>query len=39
MKMIDIRPEVYNVLSEIIFKSSASKQDLDRALNWFEIRF
>lgn len=37
--MKDIRSEVYNALGEIMFKTGASKEDMERAIEWFEIHF
>lgn len=37
--MKDIRCEVYNALADIMFKTDASKEDMDRALEWFNVRF
>lgn len=37
--MKDIRSEVYNALSEIIFKIGASKEDMNQAIEWFQIKF
>lgn len=37
--MKDIRSEVYNALAEIVFKSGASKEDMEQAIEWFQIRF
>lgn len=35
----DIRSEVYNALADIMFKTGASKEDMDVALEWFDMRF
>lgn len=37
--MKDIRSEVYNALADIMFKTGASKEDMDKALEWFTLRF
>lgn len=37
--MKDIRSEVYNALGEIMFKTGASKEDMDKAIEWFQIKF
>ena len=37
--MKDIQSEVYNALSDIMFKSGASKEDMEQAIEWFEIHF
>lgn len=37
--MKDIRSEVYNALSEIMFKTGASKEDMNQAIEWFQIKF
>lgn len=37
--MKDIRSEVYNALAEIMFKTGASKEDMDKAIEWFQIKF
>lgn len=37
--MKDIRSEVYNALAEIMFKTGASKEDMDKATEWFQIKF
>lgn len=37
--MKDIRSEVYNALAEIMFKTGATKDDMDEALEWFQIKF
>lgn len=37
--MKDIRSEVYNALSEIMFKTGASQKDMEQAIEWFEIKF
>lgn len=37
--MKDIRSEVYNALANIMFETKASKEDMDRALEWFTLRF
>ena len=38
-EMKDIRSEVYNALAGIMFETEASKEDMDRALEWFTLRF
>ena len=35
----DIRSEVYNALATIIFETEASKEDMEAALEWFELHF
>ena len=37
--MKDIRYEVYNALANIMFETGASKEDMDRALEWFVLKF
>lgn len=37
--MKDIRSEVYNALTEIMFKTKATKEEMDQAIEWFEIKF
>ena len=36
---MDIKSEVYNALAEIVFKTGASKEDMDQAIEWFQIHF
>lgn len=36
---MDIRSEVYNVLADIIFKTKASLEDIDKAIEWFQVHF
>lgn len=35
----DIRSEVYNALSDVMFKTGASKEDMEEAIEWFMIHF
>lgn len=35
----DISSEVYNALGDIMFKTGASKDDLECAIEWFMNRF
>lgn len=37
--MKDIRSEVYNALADIMFETGASKEDMDKAIEWFQIKF
>lgn len=37
--MKDIKSEVYNALAEVMFKTGASKEDMDKAIEWFQIKF
>ena len=37
--MKDIRSEVYNALSDIMFETGANKEEMDRAIEWFQIHF
>lgn len=37
--MKDIKSEVYNALAEIIFKTGANKEEMDQAIEWFQIKF
>lgn len=37
--MKDIKSEVYNALVEIMFKTSATKEEMDEAIEWFQIKF
>lgn len=36
---MDIRNDVYNALSDIMFKTGATEEDMDRALEWFKVHF
>jgi hypothetical protein len=36
---MDITSKVYGALAEIMFKTGASKEDMDEALRWFNERF
>lgn len=38
-KQDQIRSEVYNALAQIAFEHDADKEDLDRALKWFNDKF
>lgn len=35
----DIKSEVYNALADIMFETGASKEDMDKAINWFIEKF
>ena len=35
----DIKNEVYNALANIMFETGASKEDMDKAINWFNEKF
>ena len=35
----DIKSEVYNALANIMFETGASKEDMDKAINWFNEQF
>lgn len=37
--MRNIKSEVYNALAEIMFETGASKEDMDKAIEWFQIKF
>lgn len=37
--MKDIRSEVYNALADIMFETGASKEDMDKAIEWFQFKF
>lgn len=37
--MKDIRSEVYNALADIMFETGANKEDMDKAIEWFQIKF
>lgn len=37
--MKDIKSEVYNVLANIMFETGASKEDMDKAISWFNEKF
>lgn len=37
--MKDIRSEVYNALADIMFKTGAIQDDMEQAIEWFEIHF
>lgn len=37
--MKDIRSEVYNALADIMFKTGATKEEMDQAIEWFQIKF
>lgn len=36
---MNIKSEVYNALADIIFKTKATKKDMNNAIEWFEIHF
>ena len=38
-KQDEIRSEVYNALAQIAFEHDTNKEDLDRALKWFNDKF
>lgn len=38
-KQEQIRSEVYKALAQIAFEHDADKEDLDRALKWFNDKF
>ena len=35
----EIRSEVYKALAQIAFEHDASKEDMDKALKWFNDKF
>lgn len=35
----EIRSEVYEALANIMFENDASKEDMDKALKWFNDKF
>lgn len=35
----DIKHQVYNTLADIMFETGASKEDMDKAINWFNEKF
>lgn len=35
----DIKRDVYNALADIMFETGASKEDMDKAVNWFNEKF
>lgn len=37
--MKNIKSEVYNALAEIMFKTGATKEEMDQAIEWFQIKF
>ena len=37
--MKNIKSEVYNALAEIMFKTGATKEKMDEAIKWFQIKF
>ena len=36
---MDIRSKVYDALAEIMFETGASEEDMDQAIEWFQIHF
>lgn len=34
-----IRSEVYNALANIMFENEGTKEDMDKAIEWFQIKF
>lgn len=38
-KQDKIRSEVYNALAQIAFEYDADKEDMDKALKWFNDKF
>lgn len=39
MKKYDITSEVYNALADIMFKSGANQDDMEKAIEFFQIHF
>lgn len=37
--MKDIRSEVYNALADIMFKTGSNKEEMDAAIEWFQVHF
>lgn len=37
--MKDIRSQVFNALADIYFKTGATPQEMDAAIEWFQERF
>ena len=37
--MKDIRSEVYNALADIMFETGATKEEMNAAIEWFQIKF
>lgn len=37
--MDEIRRKVYNALAEISMETDASKEEMDAAIEWFQIKF
>ena len=37
--MKDIKSEVYKALADIVFETGASKEDMDKAIEWFQTKF
>lgn len=35
----DIKHQVYNALSDIMFETGASEEDMDKAISWFNEKF
>lgn len=35
----ELRSRVYNALAEIVFETEADEEDMEKALEWFQIRF
>ena len=35
----DIRNEVYNALSNIMFETEATEEDMNEAIEWFKSKF
>ena len=38
-KQDQVRREVYEVLAQIMFEHDATKEEMDRALKWFNDKF
>lgn len=38
-KQGEMRSKVYNALAEIMFEYDANKEDMDQAIEWFNIKF
>lgn len=35
----ELKSRVYNALAEIIFETNADQEDMEQALEWFQIKF
>lgn len=39
MYKVEIRSQVYNALANIMFETKANKEDMDDAIEWFQMHF